>query len=144
MEILLEPSVLPVGDFGRPRAKFLQRWSLWYAAINDSCARLSRGPAIFGDHVYGRWRSYAVWSMVRPHNAQRIRLYEFQHIIPHGLTRRGIIEVVFIACSTYLLVATAWSQSRVRYERSCCWRLSLSGRCVDLRVVPKFQCTTGD
>ena len=84
MEILLEPSVLPVGDFGRPRAKFLQRWSLWYAAINESCARLSRGPAIFGDDVYGRWRSYAVWSMVRPHNAQRKRLA--LHIRRHGTT----------------------------------------------------------
>ena len=97
MEILLEPSVLPVGDFGSPRAKFLQCWYLWYAAINDSCARLSRGPAIFGDDVYGRWRSYAVWSMVRTHNAQRIRLYEFLHIIPHGLACKVIIEAVFIA-----------------------------------------------
>ena len=53
--------------------------------------------------------------MVRTHNAQRIRLYEFLHIIPHGLACKVIIEAVFIACDTHLLVAAAWSQSGVWY-----------------------------
>ena len=70
MEILLEPNALPVCDFGSPRAKFLQRWSLWYAAINDSCARLSRGPAILVTMCtdYGDLMPFEVWYVRTVHS----------------------------------------------------------------------------
>ena len=103
MEILLEPSVLPVGDFGSPRAKFLQRWSLWYAAINDSCARLSWSRNL-GDDVDGRGRSFPLISLNVDHRLQ----------VPKMATA---LELGVIAVA-HLLLAGGLSQSEVWYVRT--------------------------